>query len=226
MSSQAQIAANQANAQKSSGPVTAEGKAAVSKNALKTGLTGRTVLLPTDDAELYAKHITSFKSRYAPVGDEETELVQSIADTSWRIARIPSLETGIYAVGRAKMADLHANIEDKQQRAMMIEAEVALAYERQIRNLQIQEGRLRRFLEKDIATLTALQQARKSERRNQFDRAALAYLKAFRDNRHFDPASNGFEFSIEEIHTHARLRYPNDHLPEMPFQYEEEQAAA
>jgi hypothetical protein len=35
-----QIAANQANAQKSTGPTTAEGKQRSSLNALKTGLTG------------------------------------------------------------------------------------------------------------------------------------------------------------------------------------------
>jgi hypothetical protein len=38
------------NAQLSTGPRSAEGKA-VSMNAVKTGLTGRTVLLPSDDAE-------------------------------------------------------------------------------------------------------------------------------------------------------------------------------
>jgi len=50
MSSAAQIAANKNNAQQSTGPVSAAGKAKSSLNAVKTGLTGRTVLLPGDDA--------------------------------------------------------------------------------------------------------------------------------------------------------------------------------
>ncbi len=54
MSTAAQMKANQANAQKSTGPITLDGKAIASKNALKTGLTGRTVLMPNEDAELYA----------------------------------------------------------------------------------------------------------------------------------------------------------------------------
>ena len=52
MSSAAQVAANQANAQLSTGPKTTEGKASSSRNALKTGLTGRTMILPKDQAEI------------------------------------------------------------------------------------------------------------------------------------------------------------------------------
>ncbi|MGA8598820.1 MAG: hypothetical protein WB676_29225 [Bryobacteraceae bacterium] len=53
MSTAAQIAANQANAQLSTGPTSETGKAKSSLNAVKTGLTGRTVLLPGDDAAIY-----------------------------------------------------------------------------------------------------------------------------------------------------------------------------
>ena len=47
------LAANRANAQLSTGPTSLAGKAKSSLNAVKTGLTGRTVLLPTEDAVLY-----------------------------------------------------------------------------------------------------------------------------------------------------------------------------
>ena len=50
MSTEAQVHANRANAQLSTGPSSASGKAKSSLNAVKTGLTGRTVLLPGDDA--------------------------------------------------------------------------------------------------------------------------------------------------------------------------------
>ena len=65
MSSQAQVAANQANAELSTGAKTPEGKAKSSRNALKTGLTGHTVLLPTDDAERYEAHLLSYADRFA-----------------------------------------------------------------------------------------------------------------------------------------------------------------
>src|ERR1700761_9360167 len=104
MSTLAQIAANQANSKLSTGPTSLEGKAKSSLNAVKTGLTGRTVLLPGDDAALYESHVAGFFARYEPAGDEERNLVQSLADTEWRLLRIPSLEMGIYAVGRIEFA--------------------------------------------------------------------------------------------------------------------------
>lgn len=206
MASPAQIAANHANAQKSTGPVTSEGKAAVAKNALKTGLTGRAILLPSDDAELYSLHIESFRARYNPIGDAELELVQSIADTAWRIARIPALEAGIFAVGRVKLADLHAEEKDERLRAAMIQTEVFMAYERQLRNLQTQEARLRRNLEKDQAALSVMQQKRISERETRLTKAAKVVLAGLRDT---DPAKYqmpdfGFEFSVDEIQDRAK----------------------
>jgi hypothetical protein len=104
MATTAQINANRVNAQLSPGPTSDAGKAISSKNALKTGLTGRTVLLPTEDAALYESHLASFRDRYQPVGEAEKNLVQSLADTEWRLQRIPSLEAGIYAIDRIDQA--------------------------------------------------------------------------------------------------------------------------
>ncbi len=64
--SDARLAANRANAQLSTGPNTAEGKAKSSLNAVKTGLTGRTVVLPTDDAQAYSQHVARHFARLAP----------------------------------------------------------------------------------------------------------------------------------------------------------------
>src|SRR5277367_597468 len=66
MSSAAQIAANQANAQLSSGPKTPEGKAKSSRNALKTGLTGRTIMLAKDQAEIYEQHVLNYALQFDP----------------------------------------------------------------------------------------------------------------------------------------------------------------
>ena len=50
MASPAQLAANRRNAQKSTGPRTAEGKKRASLNALKHGMTAKTVVLPHESA--------------------------------------------------------------------------------------------------------------------------------------------------------------------------------
>src|SRR5437764_616060 len=159
MSTQAQIAANQENAKLSTGPTSNTGKAKSSLNAVKTGLTGRTVLLPDDDAALYETHVSQFVTRYEPLGDEECNLVQSLADTEWRLLRIPALEMGIYAVGRLEFAELFTN-EEESVRKHLIEAKIFLTYQRQLNNVSIQEGRLRRQREKDTAALCQLQENR------------------------------------------------------------------
>lgn len=210
MSTAAQIAANQKNSQLSTGPASAAGKAKSSLNAVKSGLTGQTVLLPGDDAALYEAHISHFVERYAPAGNDERGLVQSLADTEWRLLRIPSLEMGIYAVGRLEFAGLFAN-EDEAVRKHLIEAQVFLAYQRQLNNLSIQENRLRRQREKDAATLRELQEKRTQRAKTRLDNAARQYVRSLKEQpgHEFDPAAFGFEFSLSEIKLRALNLAPN-----------------
>src|SRR4051794_33008677 len=160
MSSEAQLAANRRNSELSTGPKTEAGKAKSSLNAVRHGFTGRTVLLPSDDTAAYEAHLQAFQKRYAPATDEERNLVQSLADTEWRLLRIPSLEMGIYAVGRLELASNFQKIEDPQARAALIEAKVYLTYQRQLNNLSIQEGRLIKQRDKALAELDRLQKLR------------------------------------------------------------------
>jgi hypothetical protein len=210
MSTSAQIAANQANAQLSTGPTSETGKAKSSLNAVKTGLTGRTVLLPNEDAVFYEAHVSQFMKSHAPVGDDERNLVQSLADTEWRLLRIPALEMGVYAVGRLEFAELFAN-EDEAARKHLIEAKVFLAYQRQLNNLSIQENRLRRQREKDTAALRELQQERQRQASIRLDKIARQYILAVDEQRHeeFDLTEFGFEFSLEEIEVRAMHLVPN-----------------
>jgi hypothetical protein len=204
MSTAAQIAANQKNSLLSTGPSSETGKAKSSLNAVKSGLTGRTVLLPGDDAALYQAHVAHFIEHYSPTGDDERNLVQSLADTEWRLLRIPALEMGIYAVGRLEFAGSFAN-EDEAVRKHLIEAQVFLAFERQLNNLSIQESRLRRQREKDSATLCELQAKRKQRDKARLDSAARQYVRSTQQQppQEFDPAAFGFEFSLAEIKRHA-----------------------
>ena len=116
MASEAQVKANRENAQLSTGPKTKTGKAKSSLNAVKTGLTGRTVLLAGDDAEAYQRHVLRFVGEWKPETDAEDALVQSLADTEWRLLRIPTLESGIYAIGRLEFADRFTTEQDEPVR--------------------------------------------------------------------------------------------------------------
>jgi hypothetical protein len=202
--SEPQLLANRQNAQLSTGPKSEEGKSKSSLNAVKTGLTGRTVLLPTDDAAGYQRHIEAYEREFRPVGQRERDLVQSIADSQWRLLRIPSLETGILALGHLEFSN-SLEEHDAGLRPGMIEVKTFLKYERKLRNLQLQEARLSRRREKEITELRALQleRQRKEDEARENVKQAAAPAKATAGSGLLDPQTNGFEFSNPEIEVHV-----------------------
>jgi len=199
MSTAAQIAANQANSQKSTGPITEAGKAKSSLNAVKTGLTGRTVLLPSEDAAAYQAHLDRAFTQLAPANDDERALVQAIADTDWRLLRIPSLELGIYAIGRRELGDQFNDEEDESVRKSLIDAQIFMTHGRHLRALSTQEARLRRQREADRAELEAKQTERKRLASFALYEATELYRQAQRNNQPFNPADFGFEFSLSYL---------------------------
>jgi hypothetical protein len=183
--SEVRVAANRANAQLSSGPRSTEGKAISSMNAVKTGLTGRTVLLPSDDAVAYERHLIAYESEFQPVGLRERELVQSLADIQWRLQRIPGLEMAIYARGREEFAEKFEE-QDSAVRSARIDLETFLQYQKPLRNLQIQEGRLQRQREKDMAELRELQEERRQAEQPETETATPASVKRLLEKVNFD----------------------------------------
>jgi hypothetical protein len=99
MSTPAQAAANLANAQQSTGPTTDAGKAASSQNALKHGLTAKTVLLPGEDEAAYAQMCQGMFATFGPANTPEKELVQLLCDTQWRLQRCGRIEAAILSAG-------------------------------------------------------------------------------------------------------------------------------
>ncbi len=174
--SDAQIAANRLNAQKSSGPVTPEGKAKSSLNAVKCNLTGNTILFATGaEASRYAVHIASYEKMCEPVGPEESALTQSISDIRWRLNRIPSLEQAIVALGSQKLMEENPSLAEPQTESALI-LEVRRQHEKELRNLALQENRLTRRREREASELDRLQTARKQKEetdRKQKEEAAL-----------------------------------------------------
>ena len=145
----------------SPGPQSEQGKRISSLNAVKTGLTGQTVLLPSDDAALYERHVQRFIADHQPEGDRESELVQSMADAQWRMNRIPGLEMAVFARGRIQFAEKFAEYDERMATALT-DAETLFVYQRELRNLQTQESRIRRRYQKDLAELKELQTQRAS----------------------------------------------------------------
>jgi hypothetical protein len=207
VSTAAQITANRANAQLSTGPTSQAGKSRSSFNAVKTALTGRTILLPGDDVESYTALVARFTKDLEPIGEEETLLVQSIVDTLWRLFRIPSLESAIYALGHIECKHLFPEETDPAVRFQLIQAKVYLDNSRQIERLITQEARLHRQQEKNYNRLRELKEERDRQRSCRLSAVAKEYLKAVDAGQKPEFIAStqaiGFEFSIDEIEVRA-----------------------
>jgi len=57
--------------------------------------------MPTEDLAAYQLHVKSFTDEYHPQGATEAHLVQSLADTAWRLNRVAALETNVLTLGVA-----------------------------------------------------------------------------------------------------------------------------
>jgi hypothetical protein len=113
---------NEANAQHSTGPKTADGKKRSSLNALRHGLTGQLVVMPTEDLEAYQRHLASFTDEYHPKGATEAHLVQALADASWRLNRVAILEANLLTLAAARQPNPLDDAPGQVQAAMAIVA--------------------------------------------------------------------------------------------------------
>jgi hypothetical protein len=192
---------NRGNAQKSTGPRTAAGKQRSSLNALRHGLTGHTVVLPTEDHAAYQRHSQSFLDEYRPKEATETQLVQSLIDTSWQLNRAAAVETNLFSLGITEMED--------RIRASHPEAEDALAmalafreHNRAFANLGIYRQRLTRQFERTLALLRQIQAEHRKNEQRQLDDAAKILKMHQHANLPYQPADDGFVFSKAEIETY------------------------
>jgi hypothetical protein len=92
-----QIAANRRNAQKCTGPKTAEGKRASRMNALKHGMSARILVLPYEDEIEYHELRAKLIEGYQPANNQELMLVDQIAAGYWRTARARAYEREMLA---------------------------------------------------------------------------------------------------------------------------------
>jgi hypothetical protein len=92
MPTNAQISANRANAEHSTGPKTVIGKAVASRNAIRHGLTGKQVVINGEDPAAYEALRRDLIDSYGPVGAAEAILVEEIAQNFWRLQRARALE--------------------------------------------------------------------------------------------------------------------------------------
>jgi hypothetical protein len=93
MATDKQIAANRRNALLSTGPRSAEGKAAASRNALKTGLYCRGIVIGNESSMQLEALEAQFTAEYQPATPTERSLVDTLVHLEWMLRRYRWLET-------------------------------------------------------------------------------------------------------------------------------------
>ena len=84
------------NSKRSGGPKTAEGKLAVSQNALKTGTYSNLAVLPNENPEEFNQLVDQFKHDFHPADVIESSLVQELATLTWKKLRLEKLEQAVF----------------------------------------------------------------------------------------------------------------------------------
>ena len=96
MATKKQIAANRLNAQKSSGPRTAEGKAASRLNALKFGVYAKTPIIFDESPDDLAQLAAECHDEYRPATLTERSLVDTLSNIEWRHCRLRRSEAALW----------------------------------------------------------------------------------------------------------------------------------
>jgi hypothetical protein len=137
-SSPMKIDANRRNALRSTGPITPEGKARSSKNALRHGVySALPVVSGLEQREHWATHRAGILKSLAPEGTLEEALAEWVALCFWRLNRVHRYETAITAVGLERIEEqLHPRkpavkikfpgLESDEEDLETLEPEVAL----------------------------------------------------------------------------------------------------
>jgi hypothetical protein len=163
--SEKQSQTSRINGAKSSGPVTPEGRAASSQNALRHGLRSQQIVLPTESQDEFQQLHDHCIAQFQPQGGYEQELVQTIAVARWRFRRLMLVDSKLMAVQLALSDD------DIEREFDNITAEGRTAYVfRKLANQGLTlplvlryEGAINRTHDRALKHLQALQAARRQQ---------------------------------------------------------------
>jgi len=118
MTSQKQIDANRQNAQESTGPKTADGKAIAKFNAIKHGILSEAVLITKgggqERKEIYQALCNGLRDYFQPQGTMEETLVEQIMVTLWRKRRVLRYELGCL---RKQLDECRKTVEEPEEDA-------------------------------------------------------------------------------------------------------------
>ena len=159
MATDKQFQANRQNAQKSTGPKTPEGRAAVRLNGVKHGLTAETIVLKGESEADYTNLLDSLEAEHDPATPTEEILVVQLAMATWRLRRLYHVEAGFYAFKMKDTADNRKELKLNDNEGM---GYVASLSTETLPMFNRQEGRLERTFYRALHELQRLRKERES----------------------------------------------------------------
>ena len=170
MISDKQLAANRANAQFSTGPLTPEGKARTRYNAVTHALTGQLTIVAPSEQSAFTGLSDRLTADLKPCGEQELQISARIVRDTWRLHRAAAHEENIFALGFVETSNTELLAEDSGSapdpdptRFAFINAKTFLSKLRDFNLAGLYAQRIHRSLMKDYALFRQLQQARKIE---------------------------------------------------------------
>lgn len=169
MSSQRQIEANRKNAQKSTGPKTPEGRAAVRLNGLKHGFTAEALVVPGEEQADFEALLHSFEADYNPADTTEQALVLKLAMADWRLRRLYQMEAAFYNLTLQDIEQEatrdYKDLDDFGRLALVARRDAGTASS--LANFSIYESRLERSFYRALRELQRLHAQRAANLKNQ-----------------------------------------------------------
>ncbi len=189
--SEKQLEANRRNAERSTGPTSAAGKARSSRNNLRHGLTGQINILPTEDREAHDRFCNELVDSLKPETPMEQQFAHSIAEDNWRLNRARAIENNMFALGHQG--------ERRELQVALADARTFQAQANQFQLLTIYEQRINRTLQRNLKQLQELQADRRQQRERALEEAQLLAQQSLLNGLPYEPAKDGFGFSNAEI---------------------------
>jgi hypothetical protein len=189
MATPQQQKANQENAQKSTGPVTPEGKLKASLNSTKHGFTGKELFLTPAEQKPYEDFSAAMHREIRANNSETRELLQHYINLRWSLNQILVQQTNLLSI-IDQITSQFLSAGDITGLAKSVEP-----HYRQLRLLGTYEQRRRRAAQD---TLDRFQQLEK-EHRASLEKAAVAHEAMKKLGQTWNPSEFGFVCSLQEI---------------------------
>lgn len=210
MTSAAQIAANHRNAEKSTGPTSAEGKNRSRMNALKHGITRQVTVMTDEERPAFIEYCADLVEELAPETAHERRLAQAIAEDYWRLDRGRAAENNLFALGHFEAAgDIDVN--HPEVHAALTQARVFRDNSGAFLVITLYEQRINRSLHRNLDLLRDLQTERRAVQTKAMEKAIdqRRNLAAYEENEAL--AVNGFVFSNDALDREIDRRHRSHH---------------